>query len=565
MFDTKKKSLHSNPASAATVSAKTSAFVSAGMKKQAQTRSGNGALKYSTTGNSFVDEFGQAGSFKAPRNFTDITKSMSTLWGESKLLCLKFLFYLRMITRKVQFPDGSTTENPQRGQGLRHEGIFRMMWLQVHQPSVFWKNILLFISVGSWKDIITMLSYDLQYNGWKDRKLDWDKLGKLILAGLENPRTTNLVKKYLPQIKTNSVCKTVEAQADNMIAKWICSLLFGGKPEANNASTYRKYRKLKTSGNAHEWQKLISQGKVLQINFDTVHGRALASLVSGKFLKNNGLEARYSKWLEGKPTVKYTGYVYELLGTIPTAKQKYQEDTINKQFATLVDTAKQGALDGTSLIVVRDTSGSMSSPATGTKMSCGDVAKALALFFSEMLPSGKFSNSWIEFHSNAEMRQWKGATVVDKWKNDNSSYVGGTNFQSVIKLFCTIKKTGVPEKEFPTGILCISDGEFNPAQLGKTNVETALATLKAAGFTKDYVDNFKIVLWNLQSGYYGRTTGKKFETYGGVKNVFYFSGLDGSVVSFLTGMADVAKRPPETAEELFEAAMDQEVLNMLEV
>lgn len=566
MFDTKKKTLATTPVtSAAKVSAKTSAFVGAGLKKQARTLSGNGALKFSTTGNSFVDEFGQAGSYKAPRQFSDIATSMSTLWAESQLLCLKFLFYLRMITRKVQFPDGETTENVQRGQGLRHEGIFRMMWLQVNKPETFWKNILHFISVGSWKDVITMLSYDLQYNGWKDRKLDWEKVGKLILAGLENPKTANLVKKYLPQIKANSACKTVEAQADNMIAKWICSLLFGGKPEANNTSTYKKYRKLKTSGTAHDWQKLISQGKVLSIDFNSVHGRALAQLVSGKFLKNNNLEAKYSKWLEGKPIVKYTGYVYELLATISTAKQKYQEDTINKQFAALVETAKKGALDGTSLIVVRDTSGSMSSPASGTKVSAGDVAKGLALFFSEMLPAGKFADSWIEFHSTAQMRQWKGSTVVEKWRNDNSSYIGGTDFQSVIKLFCTIKKTGVPQSEFPTGMLCISDGEFNPAQLGKTNVESARATLRAAGFTKDYCDSFKIVLWNLQSGYYGATTGKKFETYGNVPNVFYFSGLDGSVVSFLTGMADSAKKPPETAAELFDAAMDQEVLNMLEV
>jgi len=564
MFSTKKKTLHSNPASAVKVSAK-SAFVTAGMRKSARTLSGNGALKFSTTGNSFVDEFGQAGSFKAPRDFSTITKSMTTLWSESQLLCIKFLFYLRLITRKVQFSDGNTTEHPQRGQGLRHEGIFRMMWLHIYYPTAFWNNVLLFISVGSWKDIFTMLSYDLQYNGWKDRKLDWSKLGILLLAGLENPKTTNLVKKYLPQIKANSACKTVEAQADNIIAKWICSLLFGGKAEDNSSSTYRKYRKLKTSGTAHEWQKLISQNKMLQINFDNVHGRALAQLVSGKFLKNNNLEGNYTKWLETKPVVKYTGYVYELLATIPAAKQKYQEDIIVKQFGTLVETAKKGAVDGTSLIVVRDTSGSMSSPATGTKISAGDIAKGLALFFSEMLPAGRFADSWIEFHSTAKMRQWQGKNVVEKWRNDGSSYVGGTDFQSVIKLFCSIMKEGVPETEFPTGILCISDGEFNPAMLGKTNVDTALITLTRGGFSKGYVDNFKIVLWNLQSGYYGRDTGKKFETYGGVKNVFYFSGLDGSVVSFLTGMADNTKKLPETAEELFDAAMNQEVLNMIEV
>lgn len=540
-------------------------FVTAGKKKAAQTLSGNGALKFATTGNPFVDEFGACSNYKAPRDYSEIEKSMSTLWAIDPERTIKFLFYLRLITRQIQLPNGSKTENVQRGQGLRHEGIFRMLWLAVNHSDSFWKNIDLFIAVGSWKDIFTMLQYDLVYNGWKGRVLDWEPIGLLILAGLENDATTNLVKKYLPQIKANSACKTVEAQADNMVAKWVCSLLFGGK-EDQNGTTYKQYRRLKTSGTAHEWQKLISKGKFLRIDFDTIHGRALAQLVSGKFLKNRGLEKRYQEWIEAKPVAKYTGYVYELLATIPTATEKYKQDTINKQFKMLVETAKKGAKTGTSLIVVRDTSGSMSSPATGTKISCGDVAKGLALFFSEMLPDGYFANSWIEFNHTAKFHQWSGSTVVEKWKNDRSSYVGGTDFQSVIRLFCSIKATGVKESEFPTGILCISDGEFNPAQLGKTNVEAARSTLRAAGFSKEYVDNFQIILWNLGNSYYGRgNSGNKFETYGDVPNVFYFSGLDGSIVSMLTGQAAKDGKIPTTAGELFEAAMSQEVLDMVTV
>jgi hypothetical protein len=560
MFTEKKKELikkasgKSTNAFVASGTGSANGFVAAGRKKAATTRSENGAVKYSTTGNSFIDEFGTAASFKAPRSFDDVAKSMSTLWADGKLMCVKFLFYLRMITRTVQFPDGNKTSEVQRGQGLKHEGIFRMMWLAVNHPDTFWKNIYQYISVGGWKDIITMLSYDLQYNGWEGRKLDWTKMGKLILAGLENDKTSNLVKKYLPQIKANSKCTTLESQADNIIAKWICSLLFGTKDSSAN---YKKYRKLKTSGTAHEWQKLISQNKLLKLNFDTIHGRALSQLVSGKFLKNNGLEDRYQKWIAAKPVAKYTGYVYELFQTIPT--EKYKIDTINSQFKGLVETAKKGAETATSFIVVRDTSLSMGQLATGTKMSAYNVAKALALFFSEMLPDGHFANSWIEFNSTAKLHEWKGSTPMEKWNNDRSGFVGSTDFQSVIDLFCKIKKDGVKESEFPTGILCISDNEFNPASLNTTNVEDAINKLKAAGFSKSYTDKFKIVLWNVARG-----QSSKFETHGAVKNVFYLSGMDGSVVSFITGMK-VQDKAPSTPEELFNAAMDQEVLNMLEV
>lgn len=560
MFTAKQKSLFDSKSTTQKTSAtSTNAFVNAGLKKSAETRSGNGALKYSTTGNSFVDQFGKLGSYKEPRSFQDISRDMSELYAINPEMTVKFAFYIRTITRQSQYLDGNKTATIQRGAGLKHESIMRLIWLAVNHSNQFWANVNLIPVLGSWNDIFKMLQYDLVYNGWKDRTLDWNKFGQLLLAGLENENTSNLVKKYLPQIKANSQCKTVDSQADNMIAKWICSLLFGG-------STYKQYRKLKTSGTAHDWQKLISQGKFLEIDFKTVHGRALAQLVSGKFISNRGLEEKYNQWIESQPVAKFTGYPHELFAKLPS--KQYQISTLNKQFKGLVETAKQNAVQGTNLIVVRDTSGSMGSHAPGTTQSCFDIGKALALFFSEMLPEGHFANSWIEFNSNAKMHTWKGSTPYEKWVNDHSRYVGSTNFQSVIELFCKIKNQGVSESEFPSGILCISDSEFNPTQLKETNVKTARKTLKNAGFSEDYVQNFKIVLWNLQNSYYGRGSGEKFETYGETQNVFYFSGYDGSVIAFLTGVKDKdgnVKSEPKTDVELFEAAMDQEVLNLVKV
>lgn len=558
MFNSKKSSLFGSKTQ---TSGTTNSFVAAGMKKSARTLSGNGAVKYSTTGNDWVDQFGKLGSYKAPRSFEDVSKDMSILFAQNKYLAICFALYIRLVTRITGLWNGDKTATVQRGAGLRHEAILRFIWLGVYHKDLFYKNLGLLIQVGSWKDIIYMLQYDLIYNGWKGRVLDWQFIGQFITAGLENPNTSNLVKKYLPQIKSNNQCKTVESQADNMIGKWICSILFGCKED--DYGYYRKYRKLKSSGTAHEWQKLISQRKFLQINFNTVAGRALSLLVSGKFLQNNNLEAQYQKWIEAKPVAKFTGYPHELFKSMRNLK-KYQIDTLNKQFAMLVQTAQKNAIQGTSMIVVRDTSGSMSSVAAGTTQSCYDIGKALALFFSEMLPEGHFANSWIEFNNTAKMHQWKGSTPYEKWMNDNSNFIGGTDFQSVIKLFVNIKQKGVAESEFPTGIICISDSEFNPAQLGKTNVQTALKTLRNGGFSEDYINNFKIVLWNLQSNYYGRGTGEKFETHGAVKNVYYFSGYDASVIAFLTGTKN-QKSEPKTAEELFEAAMDQEILKMVEI
>jgi len=406
-----------------------------------------------------------------------------------------------------------------------------------------------------------MLQYDLIYHGWNGRILPWNSIGILLLGALNTPSVSELLKKFLPQIQASSKCSTVEAQADTIIAKWIASLLFKPKSE-NDHSGYKKYRRLKSSGTAHEWQKLISRKKMQLIEFDKIHGRALHLLVKGKFLKNQGLTEKYAAWAK-KPetTIKYTGFVHELfekLGkhSILSAIPKHEQDTINKQFATLVEKAKSGN-EQTEFIVVRDTSGSMSSTALGTKMSCYSIAKALALYFSEFL-TGKFANAWIEFNSDALMHEWKGSTPLERWFNDHSSFVGSTDFQSVIRLFCELKHRGIPESEFPKGILCISDSEFNPTQLGVSNVEAALYTLRSVGFSEEYVNNFTIVLWNLQNSYYGRGSGEKFETYGNVNNVFYFSGYSASVVAFLTSKV-------KNAAELVDAALNQEILNLIKL
>ena len=545
-------------------------FIRFGLKESAKTSDlGNGALKLSTTGNDFVDQFAKATNYKLPRSYEEIDNDMRLLWSQDKSLTVSLTFYLRMITRIVVLPNGEKTQTTQRGQGLKNEGIYRMIWIAINHPDTFWNNIVLYISIASWKDIIMMLSYDLQYNGWNNRLLDWNKFGKLILAGLENPNSSELIKKYLPQIKTTSKCTTLESQADTIIAKWMCSLLFGGKGNEHNYKNYKLYRKLKTSGTAHEWQKLISQGRFLDINFNTVHGRALAQLVSGKFLANNHLEEKYEAWIETKPAAKYTGYVYELLSPIKKGYEnnnklkKYQETTINKQFYQLIETAKNGMNEGQSgLIVVVDSSSSMTSLVPGTKVSAYDVAKSMALYFSYLL-NGIFEKTFMQFDDKCELIKWKGNTPVENIQNDRCEAYGSTNFLSIAKTFGNILKKGVSEKDFPTGILCISDGCFNSIDDNINNFTALKNKLLNYGFSNEFVKNFKVVLWDIPNNFYGATQ-TAFEDFADTPNLYHISGLDGSAIAFLTGIKG-QKSEPKNSQELFESAMDQEVLNLIEI
>ena len=583
MFDSKKKSLFTTPTTTSgeqSTMVTTNPFLLSALKNTSRTNEGgNGALKYTTSGSDFVDQFAKVTEYRQPRNYSEISEDMSLLWDQNPRLTISFVIYLRLITRTVKFPDGTKTSTTQRGQGLKHESIMRMIWLAVNHPEEFWNNVNLFISAGSWKDIITMLSYDLQYNGWEKRVLNWENFTGLILAGLENPETSELVKKYLPQIKSRSKCKTVAAQADTIIGKYLCSVIFADIED--KIESYAKYRKLKVSGTAHVWQQLISQGRFMEINFETVHGRALAQMVSGQFLKNNGLEETFEKWMASKPIAKYTGYVYELMQPVKSGYsnnvlKSYQEDTINKQFLGLIETAKKGMIGENPFITVVDTSSSMAGEnpfitvvdtsasmtglVPGTKISAYDIAKSMALYFSYLL-KGPFNNHWMEFNNKCILKKWVGDTPVKKLQNDSSEAYGSTDFESVARTFVEVRQSGVKEEDFPGGILCLSDGCFNYTHSNEGNYKSFKKILLRGGFSKEFVDKFKIVLWDIPNGYYA-DRGAKFEEFADCPGMFHISGLDGSVVAFLMG-TEYNPTVPKNSDELFLAAMNQEIMSRI--
>ena len=540
-------------------------FVKQALKVSSETESGNGAKKYSTTGNDFVDNFAAASYFKEPRSYEEVAKDMQILWNSNHTLCVKLALYFRLVTRKskIVIKDKVEELDVQRGQGLKNEGIMRMLWLAINQSATFKVNLPLFIAAGSWKDIIQMLSLDLQYHGWDGRKLDWNFLYLTLSAGLNNPETTHLVRKYLPTIRTNKNCTTLESQADTLIGRWLARKF---SPKLEKEQAYKAYRKIKSEGVAHEWQQLISQQLYASLNFDHIAGRALALLVGSKFLENHNLTEKYINWISSKPVAKFTGYVFELFAPYDRNNrhiEDYKEKTINAQFAQLIKTSKINAKS--SLLVVRDTSGSMTSTARGCNVSSFCIAKSMALYFSEFL-EGYFADTFAEFSDGCKLHKWKGETPVDKYINDNCGAYANTNFQSVIDLFIRLKEEGVEEKDFPSGLLVISDGELDRCGSNKsTNFQFAILRLREAGFSEEYVNSFKIILWDIPNEWYGVNNKVKFEDFADAPNFFYMSGYDPSAVAFILGGSKPEIKAPKNAEELFLTAMDQELLNRVKI
>ena len=58
-----------------------------------------------------------------------IYSDMNLLWSQDKDIATRLTLYIRMITRKTDLIDGTSTETVQRGAGLKHEAIMRMLWI----------------------------------------------------------------------------------------------------------------------------------------------------------------------------------------------------------------------------------------------------------------------------------------------------------------------------------------------------------------------------------------------------------------------------------------------------
>lgn len=541
-----------------------------------EARTENGAESYFSTGKELVDQFGKAASYRG-RDISVVFDDQARLWDDNPEAALKFPFYLRLITREAKMSDGTKTEKVQRGAGVKDEAFKRFVWILKNHPEDFYRNLYLIPVVGSWKDIWMILSYAEDVN----IRVDKDKFFEVVAEGIASDSQVDLVKKYLPRIRSNKKCTTVWALRTNTYAKefvkWANSKVDGG---FNSES----YRHMKASGEAHVFQKLMCGQRYDEINFKTIPGKALLGMVSGKFLANHGLYDKYVEWIKSQPVAKFNGYPYELGhklgydGRFGSAKVDIATKiTIDKQFENLILTGKKndGAITG-NVWCALDTSGSMNSTIPGSDVTALDVCKSLGIYFST-LNEGAFHKNVIMFDNTSRVKQLSGS-FSEMWDQIPYDAMGSTNFQSVVDEIVRIrtKNPNIPLSDYPKTLLVVSDMQFNPTdtwwnwrsntvtrQEELSNIEAAKAKLCQA-FPQEFVDEFKFIWWNVTS----RRTEDMPSTLDD-QSSYFFSGFDGAVISFLLGGdAEIVddktgvKRMP-TAEELVQIALSQEIISLV--
>jgi len=154
--------------------------------------------------------------------------------------------------------------------------------------------------------------------------------------------------------------------------------------------------------------------------------------------------------------------------------------------------------------------------------------------------------------------------------------MGSTNFQSVIDEIVRVRKQNphITIEDYPEVLLVVSDMQFNPAGDGswwgnadqspekiETNYEAAMRKLRAVG-----LPDMTIIWWQVNGEHTSDFTSTKFDP-----GTVLISGFDGAIVTtLLGGMEEVVdentgEKRKRTPEEMMQVALDQEILQKIEV
>ena len=468
----------------------------------------NGAKSNASSENLTLDYFAKAGTY-INRELEDVFADISALWNEDPRQALKVVFYNRMISRKVK--GFVSTEKIQAGQGNRDESRKSLVWVARYYPDTLNKNLWLIPLIGCWKDL------------WHDdliQELDRVSVFSLIEKGLECDYNRELIAKYIPRIRSKSNVYNDRHIQLNEFAYALMKYLKWSPVD---------YRKFKSRGGAHEFQKKLSNQLYNEIDFNSIPGKALHQMVNRKaadgltLFERHGIDVRYLNWIKEQPVAKFTGYVYELMEVVNSEMSLVQKYTVDKQFDGLIQNAQADNRISENVWCALDTSGSMMSSVGDT--TAFDICISLGVYFSS-LNQGSFKDHVIMFDNESKTKQLSGSfsDKVMQLKTETTAW-GSTDFQSVIDEIVRVRMANpdIPLEEYPTSLLVVSDMQFNPVNGNdQTNYDRAMQKLRAVGLLK-----MRIVWWWVT----GRAS--DFPSTLEDDNVIMIGGFDGTILSLL--------------------------------
>lgn len=397
--------------------------------RQHDSQTANGAVTHSTSLNAVVDMFFSAG---ASRKMDE--KAMINIFvkafDQDPILAIKCLFWSRDV---------------RGGAGERRffQVVMKSLIKNFPYPELVDQLMINVPEYGYWKDVFTLEEPTTNNLNWLTTQLE------------ENPNK-GLLAKWWPRK-----------------GKW-----FSSAHKYLNV-TPKEFRK-----------RLVELTKVVETQmcnreFEAIKYEQVPSQAFQKYKKAFAKrdEARFVKFitkaLKGEVKINSsTLFPYQLYQSYYQGKDR---NTLDAQWKNLPDYVGEG-----SFLPMCDVSGSMG----GLPM---DISVSLGVYLSERNKS-VFKDAFLTFSELPTLQYLKG-TVSQRFDQLRTAHWAmNTDLTAAFELVLDkAVQNQLPQSDMPDTILIISDMEFDPAWMGKTNYETIQMMYENAGYTAP-----KIAFWNVK-------------------------------------------------------------------
>ena len=427
----------------------------------------NGALGYKTTGSALTDLNFRVSSMRNYISADDIQLFIDAM-NENLEYAIKWLFFVRDI----------------RG-GLGERDTFQTLFgvlSQYHKDEAL-KVVSIIAEYGRWKDVVD-LSMGLTISD-EVRLCCLNMISTQLRQDVVNyteGKSISLLAKWMPSINASQKSRSVARE----LCKYLCLSFAEYRKMLSKLRKHLDVTEVKTCAN--KWG---------EIDYNKVSSNANLRYKDA-FLKHD--EERRREYLKEILTPSETStavmhaenlYPYEIWskyhGTDCYTRRHgsvTKDDSLEAMWQNLKEI---GACGNT--MVVCDGSGSMCVQLNGSSVYAIDVARSLAVYFSERC-EGQFKNQFIEFSSNPKFIDLRNCETLCDKINIVNKYNDWTS-TDIEKTFMIILKAAIEnnmtQADMPERLLIVSDMEFNEAT--------------TIGHKEDYMCRFKTLFDSIADQY----------------------------------------------------------------
>lgn len=420
-------------------------------KSAAFTRTENGAVALSTTGNACLDLFGSIGSLReADEN--RVHTLFSEAFKENPLFSTKIVFYARDIREGL-------------GERKTFRSLLRYM-AEMHQNALK-PNLDLIGVFGRYDDLYCLIGTPLENDMWEAMKNQFEE----DLGNLHKGNSISLLAKWI---------KTADASSKETRKLGILTAQKLGYPVYNFKRIVRSMRK-----HIGVVEGLMSTNQWDKIKYSEVPSRAMM-IYRNAFMRHD--EERFNEFInkaaDGEEKINSsTLYPYDIV-----EKFLYQSESskvLDAQWSQLPNYIEEG----TNAIVMADVSGSMSGRPMATSI-------GLAIYFAER-NKGDYHNLFMTFSGNPQIVTLKGETLEQKIRNvSRAEWRMNTDLKAAFdKVLDIALENNTPKEDMPKSIIVISDMEIDYCG----NREWTFYEKMSHKFQKYGYEIPNIVFWNVNS------------------------------------------------------------------